>query len=1136
MTLDQWAAQFDLSLAASEAGGGVSLGLQYNSDLYDGPTIQTMLNHLETLLRGAVESPQTPVSRLPLLTPAEEHKLLVEWNATAADHPNEVRVHEAFEKQAAKTPDGVALVCGGQSLTYRELNERANRLAHYLRSLGVGPDSRVGVCFERSLDLVVSIYAVLKAGGAYVPLDPAYPLSRLSEIASSSAMQAVLTHQEHREQLGDCCQHIVCLDDADFTLAGFAPTNPTPLGSPDNLIYVIFTSGSTGKPKGAAVYHRGFSNLMHWYLGDFAMTAQDRSLLVTSHGFDLTQKNFYAALMVGGQLHLSTSEVYDPAHLLEEIKTSGATLLNCTPSHIYSLVSEADEDGLAALDQLRCVFLGGEPIDVAKLHRWTSRPSFRAEIVNTYGPTECTDVVGFHRLGDPSQYRGRAVPLGRPIDNVEFYILSDSLAPVPLGATGELCLGGVCVGAGYINDPALTQEKFVPHPFSNDPAARLYRTGDLCRYLPDGKVEFVGRKDHQVKIRGFRIELGEIESRLQTHPGVHEAVVLARQDSPEVKRLAAYVVPQEGASPASAELAAYLRESLPAHMVPSAFVVLDKFPLTPHGKVDRRALPAPESAAGAEYVPPRTPTEEVLAEVWAEVLPVERVGVHDNFFELGGDSILSIQVVSRLADRGLFCRPVYMLQYPTIAELAKVVGKKEIVAQQDDVTGPVELLPVQRWFLEQDSPNASHFNQALLLEVPQQLSPKRLAGALAALVEHHDALRLRLRQDHRTWRQFNGPYDAQATHGMLQTVNLSETPNEALPTAIETHAAAAQTSLRLEEGPLMRAVYFDLGAERPSRLLFVIHHWAVDIVSWRILLEDLLSAYHQLGSAARAELPPKTTSYQEWANRLAEYAQSPEVAQEADYWLKTVEGSARLPADVDGANTFASLEETIVSLDGELTDRLLKDPAKRSGAAINSVLLSALAKTLAEWTGQPRHVVQLEAHGREDLFDDVDLSRTVGWFVAGYPFAMETGAGATASTKEGWSLAERSDDTGVAAMPEQLQAVPRHGLGYGLLRWMRNDETARRLAAAPEPEVMFTYLGQLDQDLGQGLPLRRAAEPVGPSQCPEALRPYLLEIIAYIRDGRLHIQWLSSRNRHHPETIRRLAASHLATLRETVSS
>ncbi len=1131
MTLDQWAAQFDLSLAASESDGGVSLGLQYNTDLFDAASIEKMLAHLETLLQGVVENPAAPVSRLPLLTAAEERKLLVEWNATAVEHPNEVCVHKAFEKQAAKTPTAVAVVCGDTSLTYRELNERANRLAHYLRDRGVGPDSRVGVCFERSLDLVVSIYAVLKAGGAYVPLDPAYPLSRLSDIATNSGMAVVLTHQKHREQLGDCCPHIVCLDQSAATLTKFASTNPRPLGGPENLIYVIFTSGSTGKPKGAAVYHRGFSNLMHWYLSDFGMTAKDRSLLITSHGFDLTQKNFYAALMVGGQLHLSTSEVYDPAHLLTELQASGATLLNCTPSHIYSLVSEADDAGLATLDRLRCLFLGGEPIDVAKLHRWTSRPSFHTEIVNTYGPTECTDVVGFHRLGDPSQYRGRAVPLGRPIDNTEFYLLNDRLAPVPPGAAGELCLGGVCVGAGYINDPALTEEKFVPHPFSDDLQARLYRTGDVCRYLPDGRVEFVGRKDHQVKIRGFRIELGEIEARLEAHKTVREAVVLAREDAPGVKRLVAYVTSREGQTAIAADLALALRESLPAHMVPSAFVVLEKFPLTPHGKVDRRALPAPETQAAQEYVAPRTPLEETLCEVWASVLPVERVGVHDNFFDLGGDSILSIQVVSRLADRGLQCRPIHMLQYPTVAELAKVVGKHESVAEQGEVTGPVELLPIQRWLLEQESPNPSHFNQSLLLELPQQLSARRLAQALAAVIEHHDALRLRFDLHDGQWRQHNAPCDSKPSEDLLWTVDLQEVAQDQLASVISQHATEAQSSLNVGAGPLLRAVYFDLGAEQPARLLMVVHHLAVDIVSWRILLEDLLAAYYQLGGASKAELPLKTTSYQAWAQRLKEYAQSPQVSQEADFWLQAAAGVKPLPVEWSGANTFASLQETVVTLDPALTARLLKETPQAAGAQVNDVLLAALGKTFADWTGESRMLVNLESHGREDLFKDLDLSRTVGWFVSLYPVTIETPNASHADDAASWNPAEA-----VATVRQRLQAIPHHGLGYGLLRWMREDEVARRLAAAPRAEVMFTYIGQLDQELGEGMVLRRADESDGPAHCPAATRPYVLEVIAYVRDGRLHVQWLSSRNWRQAATVERLAEGYLQALGEIINA
>jgi aspartate racemase len=673
--------KFDMSWGMRAVGDGVAVGVEYNPDLFDDDTVGRMIGHFRTLLEGVAADPTRRVSQLPLLTERERRRILVEWNSTAAAYPCDRCVHELFEAQAEATPDAVAVVCGPQQLTYRVLNARANRLARHLQALGVAPGTRVGLCLEPSPELPVAVLAILKAGGAYVPLDPWYPRDRLRLMLENAGISVLLTQECLATNLPAGEYRAVCLD-ADWPAVARHSEAPLACGvTPDHLLYVIYTSGSTGVPKGAGVYHRGFVNLLHWFTTEFRLAPADRTLLVSSLSFDLTQKNLFAPLITGGQLHLMTSPHYDARAVVRAIAAGRISLLNCAPSAFYPLVS--DPADFAALASLRCLFLGGEPIATALLAPWVHSPHCHCEIANTYGPTECTDICAAYRLRDEDYSPRAVVPVGRPIPNARVLVLDDHLELVPVGVPGELCVLGEGVGAGYLRDPALTARKFVADPYSRQPGGRLYRTGDLVRYRPDGNIEFLGRIDHQVKVRGYRIELGEVEAALAQHPSVREAVVVARDAPGGDKRLVAYLVPAatqargagEGALPlVAAGLRLYLKERLPGYMVPSAFVVLPALPVTPSGKVDRRALPAPEeAAAGAEpsRVAPRNATEERLVGLWEEVLGTRPIGVTDDFFELGGHSLLATRVLAAVrAALGVELALRELFEAPTVADLA----------------------------------------------------------------------------------------------------------------------------------------------------------------------------------------------------------------------------------------------------------------------------------------------------------------------------------------------------------------------------------------------------------------------------------------------------------------------------------
>ncbi len=523
------------------------------------------------------------------------HRMLVEWNDTPADYPRERCIHQLFEAQARRAPDAIALVYGDRRLTYRELDERANELARYLQGLGVGPDVLVGICMHRSLELIVGILGTLKAGGAYVPLDPTYPKKRLAAMFEDVEIPVLLTQERVLAGLPEHRATVVCLDrDREAIAAAPAPASPPPPVTVRNLCYVIFTSGSTGKPKAAAVYHGGWTNLMHWFVTEFGVNPADRTLVVSSFSFDITQRSIVMPLIAGAQLHLAASDFYNPQLVMQTIEQQGITLMNCSPSMFYLLIENPNETTYARLSSLRHLFLGGEAISATRLRDWAESGACRTEVVNVYGAAEATDVSTFYRLHDYARYAATSVPIGKPIFNSQVYILDDDLTPVGFGESGEICIAGDGVGAGYINDAALTAQKFVRNPFGDDPGALLYRTGDVARFLPDWDLEFVGRVDHQVKLRGYRIDLGDIESALRQSPVIREAVVLPRQDAAGDQRLVAYVSLKEEKTPQelNVHLRSFLKDRLPKYMLPNDYVTLEAMPLSPNGKIDRNALKA----------------------------------------------------------------------------------------------------------------------------------------------------------------------------------------------------------------------------------------------------------------------------------------------------------------------------------------------------------------------------------------------------------------------------------------------------------------------------------------------------------------------------------------------------------------
>ncbi|MFF4815699.1 non-ribosomal peptide synthase/polyketide synthase [Kitasatospora sp. NPDC001309] len=1105
---------YPLALLA-HPGPELSLRLCYDPRLFDPGTIRRTARQLTALLTALPEGADRPPARIPLLSAGERRKVLVDWNATAVERP-ERDVAELFAEQVRRSPGAVALEAGEERLSYRELDARAAALAARLAALGVGPERPVGVLMDRSVALVVAQLALVRTGGVYVPLDGRAPRERLHGMLTAAGADLLLTDADRAGTAAGLRpdERVLLVDGGP---AGPEPERfePTPV-HPDHLQYLMFTSGSTGTPKGVAVRRRDVAALAL----DGAFAGHDRVLVHSPHAFDASTYELWVPLLRGGTAVLAPPGDVDAAVVRRAVTEQGVRCLFLTIG-LFRVLAQEDP---GCLRGAREVWTGGEAVPGAVVRRVLEAcPGLT--VVDVYGPTETTTFATRRafRTGDPLP---AVLPIGRPLDNTRAYVLDGALQPQPPGTTGELYLAGAGLARGYTGRPGETAARYLADPYG-PPGGRMYRTGDTVRWSEDGDLEFVGRADDQIKIRGFRIEPAEIEARLTAHPAVAEAVVGLHQDGSGRKRLVAHLVLTESAEsadhadtpdtaanaepPTAAALRAHLAAELPDYMLPTAFVTVPALPLTANGKVDRRRLPAPDRApaGGAAHRAPRTDAERALAGIWAELLGVERVGLDDDFFLLGGDSILSIQVVSRARAAGLALSPRDLFRHPTVAALAAAAGTAVTVVGTEPVGGEVGLTPIQHWFLDAAPAEAHHFNQSVVVETPGTVDQDALRRALAALRAHHDALRCRFTPGpDGTWQQHCEPADTTAPE--LLTVHHRD--EEAAVTA------AAQAGFRLDTGPLLTARLFRPGTAGPARLLLVVHHLVVDGVSWRVLLEDLETAYRQAVEGRPLRLPARTTSVREWARLLRARAESGGFAGQRAHWAEAARAcAAPLPVDGEGADTAAELRSVTVRLDRERTDRLLRQVPAVYRTRIDDVLLTALGRVLADWTGRRTVAIGLEGHGREDgLFEGVDLSRTVGWFTSLYPVALDV----PDAPGGDWGAALKS-------VKEQLRAVPDHGLGYGALRHLAPDGG---LADAPAPGISFNYLGRFDWSAEGAALVRAVPGGLGGSEAPGTERPHLLDVVARVEGEELEIAWYYGAGRHRADTVTALAEAMLRAL------
>jgi amino acid adenylation domain-containing protein/non-ribosomal peptide synthase protein (TIGR01720 family) len=1087
--------KFDLSWHVVERATGLLLVVEHRIARFSTVAIERMLEHFQVLLNAIIQNPTHRISELPLLTDLE-HQHLIDWNNTTRNI-SETPVHIQFSTQAEYTPEHIAVIDQNEKLTYEELNNRANQLAHYLQSLGIQSDTRIGISLDHSVHLMVGLLSILKSGAAYVPIDPSLPIDRVAFMLQDAQVKLLITDRLFSSDQALPIK-LPCLNiKTDWTQIATYPThNPISHIVADDLAYLIYTSGSTGQPKGTLLSHRGLSNYLHWCLQSYITPDAIGAPVQSSISFDATVTSLYAPLLVGQAVIFLPDLIESLAHQLTQQRYSFVKL---TPAHLrllsqwYSLTSHSP-----ILPQT--FILGGEALSEADLTFWyTHAPGSR--FINEYGPTEATVGCCVYEISSNVSpvISTASIPIGCPIPNTQLYILDHYLQSVPVGVPGEIYIGGVGLAQGYLNRPDLTAERFLPNPAKKGSGARLYRTGDRGCYRTDGTIEYLGRLDQQVKLRGYRIELEEIAAALKQYPTIQDAVVTAVTDPNQNLRLVAYLV-AVGRIPATAQLRQFLKQTLPDYMLPAIFVPLDALPLTVNGKVDRSTLPQPDWANTAE-TQPQTVIEAKLAQIWSEVLGVS-VNVHDNFFELGGDSILSLQIVARANQVGLKLSPRQVFQHQTIAELA-AVAENSVSAEQGIVMGAVPLTPIQHWFFEQAT-EPHHFNQAILLEVNSGLDSNLLNQTIKALGRHHDALRLRFVQDTNGWRQFHASAEELPAFSVIDLAQLdAATQTEAIEAAVN----QLQVSLDLAT-VLWRSVLFRLGATT-DRLLLLSHHLIIDGVSWQILLTDLVTGYQQKQQGCPIQLPPKTTAFRDWAEQLVDYASSNSMLNQLEHWSTH---SSLLPTDYSdyNLNTVANSNQILVTFDSDSTQSLLNKFAQKHRVQSDEILIAAISTALQQVMSLDTILIDLESHGREIPLQQVDISRTVGWFTAIFPVLLDVSSC-------------RSEIDYLKQAKEQIRSIPNSGIDYGVLRYLK------QINALPQAQIKFNYLGAIDR-IAQSFILGFAQETVGSSVNLSEQRRYLIEINSWISQQQLHLSWTYSHNIYHRATIDQLAQRSLITL------
>ncbi|MGD2092758.1 MAG: amino acid adenylation domain-containing protein [Candidatus Aminicenantes bacterium] len=1011
--------KFDLTLIGIEAKERLLFGIEYSASLFDRSTLERFITYFKMIVSGVLKNPDAKICELDILSEEEKRRLLVDFNDTEVDYPAEKTIHELVEVQAKRIPGHTALLRDNVFITYNELNQKSNQLAHLLKARGTGTGTIIGIMMERSPGMLTGILAVLKAGGSYLPLEPGYPDERIVLMLHSSNASILLTRSEILKQksLALLCQQqhiqVMPVDELTDQLKKESRQNPEPLAGPGDLIYIIFTSGSTGTPKGAGVYHHSFMNLMNWFIKDFSLHQADKNLLLTSLSFDLTQKNLYASLITGGVLCIPGINYFDPGTLLGEIKNNGVTWINCTPGMFYMLVEYEESTKENKLSFLRYVFLGGEPISVPKLIGWLESEGSRAEIVNTYGPTECTDICAFYRIRQPRRFLEENVPLGKPVDNVRLFVLNKDLQLLPVGIAGELVIIGAGIGCGYLNDATLTFRKFSRLLLNdNEPERLIYRTGDRVKRLADGNIEFLGRMDYQVKVRGYRIEMGEIETRLSADEMVAEVVVTAQEDKAGSSYLCAYLVPTPGKKFEADELRKYLSQALPGYMVPSFFVPLDKMPLTPNGKLDRRALPAPALKGGTEYSPPRDKVEQVLAGIWSRLLDISQgsIGIDDNFFQLGGHSLKATLLVGKIHKELEVSIPLAeVFRTPTIRELARYINVREadlyasIQSTEEKEYYPLSSVQKRLAAIHQLDVNSTVYNISFTLLLEGKIDKDKLDDIFRKLTRRHGSLRTSfvIVADEPVQRIHDEVVLEIESHqslvngqwsllGKEEGSPLNDHGNGEISSSVEIGAIIREfiRPFDLAKAPLLRVQLITLPltptapAGRPyqeeagdrSLLMMDMHHIISDGISGGILVKEFMAL------AGEEKLPHLKLRYKDYSEWQRGEKQREALKEQENYWKRQFADEIQvldLPTDFTRPTVQVFDGNHVTFEIGKETAALLKSLALEQGATLFMVLLAIYNILLSKLSSLEDIIVGTPTAGRRHP----DLEPIIGMFV-----------------------------------------------------------------------------------------------------------------------------------------------------------
>jgi amino acid adenylation domain-containing protein/non-ribosomal peptide synthase protein (TIGR01720 family) len=1086
--------------------GNLTLDFDYRLSDYDEPRIEKMYHYLNNVIDQLLTDPDMEINQVDILSPEERQSLLVDFNVTAADYPRDKTIHQLFEAQVQKAPYKTAISFGNQALTYLELNKKANQLARLLRNKGIGCESIVGLLTTHSLETVIGIMGVLKAGGAYLPIDPDNPVSRIRYLLDDAQVRLLLTNcpMYGAQELNFNGE---ILDLRDFETGLGDGGNLPPFSQPDNLVYVIYTSGSTGRPKGVMIEHRGLVNYIWWANKVYTSVENEVFALYSSLAFDLTVTSIFTPLIGGHQIYICEDDETD--FIVDKILLEKkATIIKLTPAHL-SLLLDRNPGVRYRESPVRCFIVGGEDLKTSLAADIQQSFGGRLEIYNEYGPTETVVGCMIHRY-DSTRDQRNSVPIGIPADNVQIYLLDKYRKPVPAGVDGELYISGDGVARGYLKQRELTGEHFVENPFT--PGPKMYRTGDLARFLDDGGIEYRGRVDYQVKIHGHRIELGEIEACLVKHPSIKEAIVIDRTDTAPDRNhgryLCAYYISRTNLP--AIELRSYLAEFLPGYMIPQYLMLLPELPLTLNGKVNRSLLPEPQfnsPEAPAEGPGFGAEKEAFLAKIVAGVLNIDRVRLTDNFLQLGGDSIKAIQIAARLKERDFKLKVKDILAYPVIAEMVARMETNTAMADQEPGTGLIEPTPIMVWFFNWRFKNANHWNQSVLLNLAPQVDTGKLDLILDTLIKHHDSLRINFNAAAGKL-YYNPAYLTGIAPGAV--FHLAEYSAADQDQRIKMLSSELQSGLNLENGLLFKAALFDCGP-RGSKLLLIAHHLIIDGISWRIILDDLTNLSAQAGRDQALTLPLKTVSYQKWAAALVEYSQHQAQAARS-FWESVANDDFQFPVDHDSGEDVlenrGTFRETLGTVETEV---LLTTVNLIYHTEPNELLVIALALTISDWIGETKVVFELEGHGREEVFDEIDLSRTVGWFTSIYPVRLEVN--------------DTDLTVQIKSLKEQLRAIPNKGFDFGVLKYLAGvlNSQAKRL-------IRFNYLGDFENTFRRGFfePVPGTAG-LDSAACNQLTA--LMDINTLIVNRELQIEISYSRNKFADETVRKFGAAYLNRLR-----